>query len=557
MKRILLSLSLLLALSTTAFAAKARPGRLAVTLTNGELTTVTLRGDEHFNCYVTTDGRLVKRDGNRWRLATEAEKAEATAAQSSANARWKLPQTFPSLYKAFPHTGTPRVLTIMVNFTDVTFTYTKADFDKYLNSTDYDLTGASKYVNYGSVAQYYSDSSNGKFRPVFDIVGPYTLSQSMAYYGSNSGNTTDVKYRDMIREACQLALSGGADFSQYDSDNDGYADLVYVVYAGYGENSFGADPNALWPKSGSHSIGTFSDKQVYRFGISNELYGTAENNPGKLMDGIGVFVHEMGHTLGLPDVYPPNGWTNDEYDSQSMEQWDLMDAGEYNGNSYYPTPLTAWEREWLGWTDAMPQVKDNSTYTLAPLFVGGTGMRVENRNDPSGKEFYILENIPRGASAGWYRYMPAKGMLVTHINYDSSVFSNFNMPNAVKGQPRWTILPANGTLLSSYRAEDDATAKQVRENWAGNVYPSNGVTAIASWREYNPTMTLSLHSITQNADGTITFQTGDGTSGIDRLASLGINATQPIFTLDGRCVGLSLGSLPKGVYITGGRKVVK
>lgn len=565
MRNILLSI-LLLAVTLAAEASKARGGKITVTLRDGTRVMLTLRGDEHRHFYTTDDGRLAKRDGKTWRLATEEETAAAKAAPRRA------PQTLPIPVNSrpFPHIGTPRVLVIMVSFADNDFTYTPADFDHWLNSTEYTTE---RYKSHGSAAQYFADSSNGKFRPVFDLKGPYKLPKSQAYYGENSGDDQGdqwSRYTEMIREACDMAGKAGTDLSQYDSDGDGCLDLVYVIYAGYGENTSGADAALLWPKSGYGNIGAVGGKQIFRYGISNELYGI----PGHvkelgldrpLLDGIGVFVHEMSHTLGLPDVYPYAEWDDKAlYDNQSMEMWDVMDAGENTQGGFYPTPYTAWEREWMGWSDDMPAVSDNTAYALTPLADGGHGMRVANPCDATGNEFYVLENIPSGKNAGWYSYMPGKGLLITHIDYNADLFSNFSHPNDKQGKPRWTIIPANGTLYSSYRAQEPETsaaylsAADIMASWKQNTYPNAaGVTAVADWREYNRTLPLSLHSITLLSDGTVTFKTGDGTTGITTPSHTALNSGTEIYTLDGRRAGRSRTALPHGVYVQGGRKFVK
>ena len=94
-------------------------------------------------------------------------------------------------------------------------------------------------------------------------------------------------------------------------------------------------------------------------------------------------------------------------------------------------------------------------YTISPLFVGGKAYRVQNPApaDSNGDEFYILENIRKGKGTGWYAGMLNNGLLVTHIHYLENEFTNYHNPNNIKGKPRWTIVPANGLLLSSYHQD--------------------------------------------------------------------------------------------------------
>jgi immune inhibitor A len=75
-------------------------------------------------------------------------------------------------------------------------------------------------MNIKSVKQYFKDCSRGAFEPQFDVYGPVTLSNNMAYYGANK-NGSDYYVKDrFVPEVCRLADEAGVDFSQYDSDND-------------------------------------------------------------------------------------------------------------------------------------------------------------------------------------------------------------------------------------------------------------------------------------------------------------------------------------------------
>lgn len=470
-----------------------------------------IHGDEHFNFYTTTSGELLIFENNTWRMATEADKARLTKKQNAITARRKANEKIIAT-RPFPHVGNPKALVIMVDFKDQKFIYTKDDINKLLNGTEYDTSNG--YHGYGSAAQYFNDCSNGKFRPKFDIVGPYHLQKNSSVYGQGDDDITSL-----IKDVCTVA-NNDVDFAQYDSDNDGYVDLVYIIYAGYsaqwGESK---NPNAIWPKSGTGNYGTYDGKQVQRYGVNNELafypdvwkdmkVDQATFKP--YLSGIGVFLHEMSHTMGLPDFYPTVNWTDiTKYDNQSMEEWDLMDGGENTFNGFYPTPYTAWERELMGWTEKMDTLKNPANVTLTPLANGGKGLRVMNDNDATGNEYYILESI---TNKGWYAKMPGTGMLVTHINYDAASFANFSGPNNTAGSPRITVIPANGTIYSSYHYKEGIASqyamdqKEVRNNWKGNTYPgTQNVTSLTNWKPFKGTMSKNITNIVQKSNGDVTF----------------------------------------------------
>ena len=434
--RRLFIITMLLCITMAASASKAVGRKMTVTLADGRTVTATMRGDENFHAMVASTGEIIVRDGDKWRTVTEAEQAEQQAAMAKGVALRKANEAISASYP-FPRTGSPKALVIMVNFADVAFTYTKADIEKLLNSTDYDTTSGNH--GYGSARQWFSDCSNGTYTPQFDVVGPYTLSNPTSYYGGNgSGNAgADKNVVTLMKDAC-AAADADVDFSQYDSNNDGYVDLVYVFYAGYGENwDDGTHPEYIWPKSGVSSFGTYDGKKTTRYDVSNELMGY----PGVEQDlgvdavplcGIGVFVHEMSHTIGLPDLYPTVTWTDvTNYDNQSLEQWSVLDAGENVNNGFYPTPYTAWERSFLGWGNTLTELSVDGQYELKALIDGGTAYKILNPNDATKNEYYILENVPNTAASGWYKKLSGTGMIITHVNYNSSYFSNFSNPNNV------------------------------------------------------------------------------------------------------------------------------
>lgn len=530
LKTILLLLAAAVSASVSASRAVGIPR--TVTLQSGEQVTVKIVGDENLHFLVTDDGKVVMQEGETYRFATlfEVENFRMRAQKIDAVNNARLSEIIApnaikdeGVYdnKQFPHMGKPKVLTIMVNFSDYKMEYSKEETDKAFNGTEYD--DSKRLTSYSSVAQYFDDCSNGKFRPQFDIVGPVTLEKSAKYYGKGDDNT-----QDLILDACDAAAKAGVDFSQYDSDGDGYVDLVYIYYAGYGPN-WGADDDFFWPKAGYNSGLTrkYNGKRLYRFAFNQELFGYPGIEEAFGLDykprcGIGVMVHEFSHCMGLPDFYPTSTWLTEKgtydvekYDNQSMEMWDLMDNGSNLNNGYDPIPYSAWEKELMGWTDKMTVIDSRCDVTLTPLQDGGEGMRIVNDSDPKESESWILENVPAGNSSGWYRSVPAGGMIVTHLDYDKQYFSYLKCPNNEVGHPRITIVPADGKLLSSYRSslpENDAkymSMTQLRSDMKGDPFPQTGETvvdALTDYKAYRGTMNKPITKIIRNGEGSVSFK---------------------------------------------------
>lgn len=331
----------------------------------------------------------------------------------------------------------PRVLLITVSFSDFAFTTPLADVDSMFNGQNWTKDGAT-----GSLRQYFYDQSMGEYDPVFDIVGPVTLSHGYAYYGTGSGEKdSQTNISKMVCEACSL-VDDSVDFSLYDSNNDGYVDLVYIYYAGFGSNDRPNEytsslipvwDNLVWPAywsvSSSSSPRYFDGKYISACEYSNELdalFTTAERT---VVAGIGTACHEFGHALGLPDLYATNYATH-----KLLGSWDVMCYGLYNNDTHTPPSYSAYERFFMGWLTptlitepANLQLEHIATSNQAYMIVAGDEHNM-NGLQPNPNVFYLLENRQQ---EGWDIDVPGSGLLLTRINYQSSKW----LMNSVNNDP--------------------------------------------------------------------------------------------------------------------------
>ena len=513
MKQIaLLILSIFVAVG--AHAAKANAPSFKAVLTDGRTVTLTLVGDEHLNYYVTSEGEIVLYANDKYHAASKAEQDSLQAvltrlaAQSMETMRRGAERDVNAVShldvsNATPHLGTPRIPIILVQFTDSVFRYTRDDIDSLLNGKQYQVDD--KYRGYGSARQFFVDCSNGKFQPQFDIYGPYTLPNTSKYYGA--GSAYNERATTVVREALKLA-NPDIDFRQYDYNNNSTIDGVCVIYAGWNSNTSG-NSDDIWPQSGDSQMGTYDGFDVNRWLVCGELlYGPEfRNDEGQFaLTGIGVFVHEFSHMMGLPDFYPTS-ISNTDYaklDNQSMEDWDIMDNGENQRLGLYPQPYSAWEQEYLAWADELEVLSEPADVHLIPLMHGGKGLKIMNDNDASGKEFWVLEALPNTKDSGWYRWTRGDGMLITHILFNKINFSGLNHPNNTVGKPGITIIPADGYLPSSYRVKSDITesygdyltSSDYFKQLAGDTYPgSQVVTSFNDYKAYTGTVDKPITEI--------------------------------------------------------------
>ena len=438
---------------------------------DGETLTLYLDGDEYLHYWTTCDGiPVVQAADGYWYYArsirgkslvgsdclakepglrTEHEQAKAgyffgQVYPMIQNARAACGHSAASLRKgAPPTTGQLRGLVIMAQFPDRSFTDTCTAelMDRVLNEEGYKGFGMT-----GSARDYFMDQSGGKFEPSFDVVGPVTLSREMEYYGADSieqdifGTNiimTDMNLGKFIQEACQLADSEeGVDFSVYDNNDDGEADLVFVIYAGYAESQ-GASTNTIWPQM-SYLADTMDIElildgvRINRFACSSELSGFSGGN----IAGIGTFCHEFSHTLGLMDVYGSSGML-------SMSYWDLMDNGLYNNNACTPSGYSSFEKIALGWMEPVVLSEAQDGMVLPPFESSHQAYKI--LSDSNESEYFLLEN--RQKSGKWDSAIPGEGLLVIHVNYDAGAWAS-NRINADPENMRLHLVPANADFTA-------------------------------------------------------------------------------------------------------------
>lgn len=424
------------AVGTIAMAKPAYRGPITRTAEDGTEKTVFLHGNESFHYMTDEAGQWL--DENTLRPLSEEMKSERLQLRNAKNSVRRAPQQQNGVGDE-PNIA-PRGLVVLVNFQDKAFTTPRDTFDAMLNSETFERNYSYRYGfavidvhAEGSVKRYFEDQSYGAYSPIFDVVGPVTVSRNMSYYGSNDSGGNDQHPEIMVKEACELASSDfGVDFTLYDNDNDGFVDFVYIIYAGYGEAD-GGSASTIWPHQwnlwdygGLRYV--VDGKILNRYACGCELsYGS------KMYDGIGTICHEFSHVLGLPDLYS----TDQSSTHKTMGAWDVMDYGPYNNDGNTPPSYSAYERFYMGWLT--PRVLDQtpSFEYLKPINQDKGDAILLCKEDqhnlvgwnPNPKEFYLLE---ARTQEGWDEYLPGSGMLITRIRFDYNKWSNNKVNNYEK-----------------------------------------------------------------------------------------------------------------------------
>lgn len=616
MKKKTLLLMLTLLMSINSWGAKAFPGPYTFTQPDGTRLSVTLHGDEYFSYYTTLDGVILVREGDIFYVAEIADNgdikssnilAHNNGARSSKEISFILQQDKEKLFngdaikkairrvpisnnavpKYTPHTGSPNIVVILAQFKDVPFTVNEPvnAFDDFFNATSLKDYGnhnksAEDRINGNiiSVRRYFRKMSNGDFTPNFKVVGPITLSQNRKYYGGSNEKPNDEKAGTLATEAVDSVMKLGLvdlNRDEYDADNDGNVDLVYIVYAGHMQN-MGGPNESVWAKASytSHSIGT---KKVRRYCMSGELLNPKADG---YIASIGVTCHEFSHCLGLPDLYVTSSFYAD---NQEMELWDLMDGGENLLNGWTPTPYTAWEKEAMGWPVDIQTLSEESTSAdiSVPTTDGGTAYRIVNPNDAN--EYIMLENIKRDKwnigcfipdAIGENDY--PGGILAYHMKYPKSDVGMSDDPNC-QTNPAIAVIPADGLLesidlkgqtIDGVLRTDDTYKNSHKGDLFNNV---NGLTisdelnlpnycwysgseAIEGYADRYKTNKSVSFTFEGNDKITINY-VADVASSITDIQAQGFS-TDAIYSIDGRYIGTKKESLQPGIYIINKKKVI-
>ncbi len=588
-------------------AAPARRGMYTITQPDGTTVRIEQFGDEHHHWTATADGTLVVNtqrgcyvaqiDGQGRIAATDVLAHESSLRQEAERNVIQQQITRRALFHQrgeeeaarrsmsistnggyLPHMGSIRIPVIMVEFQDVTFTVNSPleAFEQFFNGEKQLDLGNHNTNNIASVRQYFEYSSDGQFTPLFDIVGIVKLPNKMAYYGGSSGTGSDDKFSELCSDALAQVKQNNlvTDWSLYDNDGDNKVEVVGIIFAGYGQNQGGAN-ETIWAKASKMNMKIDSQYSVNFFNCSCEL----DFPDPKVMDyinGTGVFIHELSHCMGLPDIYVTN--TSAIADNQSMEAWDLMDYGLYCKNGWAPAPYLAWQRQVMGWCsiEALEQSMEN--LTLYPMSDTENGKAYMFQNTENNNEFIVLENIQQ-QSLNKHAY--GHGLLVYHVAYPSSVINFTDNPNNTKGRPAVASVPAGGLQISNMliKRDDSDTNPYTRDEWktclAAVPFPgTKNITSLDSNMELpnylfyvgkadSKAVGFSLNNITEDSTtGNITLNVVKESKpdGIEVLKMNGAAEYQNADGMGQNCYNLSgqrVSHPTRGFYIVNGRKLVK
>lgn len=344
---------------------------------------------------------------NAWQVYTVP--AEGAPAQESFSLT-RSSTSFNSLTKA---------AVVLVNFDDRKISTPASDWQKLVFGHEAD-----------SVYGYYHTVSQGQLAlvPTAETSGQSddgVISVALdSPHPNNQNELTPETYR-AVYESIQSAAEA-LDLKAIDA-NGNYViepeELIWmVVFAGYEE--LYKKPDGLASSGFSHDVSQFGPVSGYvmtEFIQIGELYYDSYRSKTSLITTPGILIHEMGHVLGLPDLY------DTDYSSQGVGLFSLMGNGDklFSPNGRLgdaPVDLDPWSKVYLGFAD--PQVVtepgnyliNDNTWGAPEVLIVPTGVT---------GEYFVVENRHlKNRDQGLALFADTGGVLIWHVD-ERLIFSRF------------------------------------------------------------------------------------------------------------------------------------
>jgi immune inhibitor A len=295
--------------------------------------------------------------------------------------------------------NTDNLLLILVEFSD-----NPADQGNHPQSAYIDLMFSTGVLPTGSLYEYYQEISYGAFAPAGTVTVWITAPHPYSYYADGHyGFGSYPNNSQGLLEDCVNLLDPFLDFSIFDNNFDGYAEGIFLVHAGPGAEETG-DPNDIWSHAWYYEAWTND-------GVTTGRYST---EPEELLGGemikIGVFCHEYGHVLGLPDLYDTDG------SSEGIGVYCLMSGGSWGalpGNPERPTHMCAEMKRRLGWMTPVEVTGNLIDLVIPPAATNSVCYRISHPTDPD--EYFLIENRAKIGYDSLFR--GDGGLAIWHVDW--------------------------------------------------------------------------------------------------------------------------------------------
>lgn len=311
-----------------------------------------------------------------------------------------------------------KILVLLVNFQDRQFETTEEEWvDMFFGESE-------------SVNDYYDEISEGKFsyKPVAESYGTSNdgiVSVTLDYNHPNTASETDERNKKIVKDSL-LKADSFVDFTQFDTNDDNILTSnelnVVTIIAGYDTSASTKTPSVWahkWVIDDFRIDGlTFGeyyeqyDQTYFIYGQFGELYDDS-------ISSIGTICHELGHLLGLVDLY------DRDYSSSGIGMLSLMSSGNFGKlptatvSGMTPTHMDPWSKMQLGWVNPknVTYLKDKNESETFHLHAAGTNDYNVLRIDIAPNQYFLIENRQfTGYDRGLEPYISSGGIAIYHID---------------------------------------------------------------------------------------------------------------------------------------------
>jgi len=321
--------------------------------------------------------------------------------------------------------GVKKFPVICVKYPDYANQYSTGDFQAMLYSDTWSS---------GSAKKYYQEISYGLLTIQGDCYGWILADSNRGYYGRTNGFSRAAR---LAREAAQKADSM-VNYVQFDNDDDGYVDCFTCLHSGFGyeETGNGQDIHShswSFTAAGLTEYVT-NDPDPNHSGeyikINEYVCDPERSNYANVgtMVCIGVFCHEWGHALGLPDLYDTDGG------GSGLGAWCVMSTGSWGGNNiapWKPSHLCSWGKMFMGWLNPTA-VRNRDVYSMAQVETNAKAYWLIARQRTF-KEYFLIENRRKTL---FDTLLYNQGFLIYHID-DSVIGSRISNNQVNAGGSGW------------------------------------------------------------------------------------------------------------------------
>ena len=419
------------------------------------------------------------------------------------------------------------------------------------------FTGPSQW---GTITEVYREMSGG----VFEVTGstsPWvrTATTRAAAVGTSMGLGDDAKMGDYLVQAL-AAADAHMDFGQFDNngadgvpnsgDDDGFVDVVSFLTL---ENAASCGGSGPWPHAAGLANWTggvpFRSQDLRPNGqpvlVNAYIIQDATSCTGTAPLAPAVIAHELGHRIGLPDLYDARLGIGPETRRWVVGCWDLMSAGSWGcgagapPGTKRPTHMGVWSKARMGWVNPTlaTNVRDQE-YVLRPANEGGGALRLPL----GGGESLLLEYRVR---QGYDVELAGSGVVITHVDTTKAFLAG---PPGSGQYGVWTVEADRDGALKRTATEGG------NRGVPGDVHTVLGLTTSASGEllrlNDGSLSTVTIHSLRVDAAaGTATVRVT--TSPELQIAALGSAPTWNVLGEGEQRWRVTGGTLPYAAAVTG------